>query len=162
GVVYGQLIGFTVGVVVGTVYVWRLVSAHIGRIQPVLQLRRLYSYALPLGLNLLTTLGLAWTDLFLLCVLTNAEMVGTYRGCMQIVLVFDLVSNACAAALAPIFTVLIAEGRRGSLQETYTSAVRLLTLMALPLLLVIIVNAADLLRALGPAFSVGAPALLLL
>src|SRR4029077_2315595 len=85
-----------------------------------------------------------------------------YRGCMQIVLAFDLVSNACAAALAPVFTVLIAEGRGASLQETYTSAVRLLTLIALPLLLIIIVNGADLLRILGPGFSFGAPALLLL
>ena len=162
GVVYGQLIGLAVGIAVGTVVVRGLVLAHIGRVRPVLQLRRLYGYALPLGLNLMTSLGLAWTDLFLLGLLTNARMVGTYRGCMQIVLAFDLLGNACAAALAPVFTVLIAEGRGASLQETYTSAVRLLALMALPLLLIIIVNGADLLRVLGPGFSFGAPALLVL
>jgi O-antigen/teichoic acid export membrane protein len=162
GVVYGQVFGLAVGIAVGTVFVRSLIRAHIGRVRPVLQLRRLYGYALPLGVNLMTSLGLAWTDLFLLGLLTNAGMVGAYRGCMQIVLAFDLLSNACAAALAPVFTVLIAERRRGSLQETYTSAVRVLTLLALPLLLVIIVNAADLLRILGRDFAFGAPALLLL
>jgi O-antigen/teichoic acid export membrane protein len=162
GVVYGQLFGFFVGTAVGTVFVWGLVGNHIGRLRPVLRLRRLHGYALPLSLNLIISLGLGWTDLYLLGLLTDASMVGTYRGCMQIVLVFGLVANSCAAALAPVFTVLIAEGRRALLQETYSSAVRLLTLMALPLLLVIMVNAADLLRVLGPDFSVGAPALLLL
>ena len=60
--------------------------------------------------------------------LTDASTVGAYRGCMQIVLVFDLGANACAAALAPVFTVLIAEGRRARLQDMYTSAIRLQTL----------------------------------
>jgi O-antigen/teichoic acid export membrane protein len=162
GVVYGRLAGLAVGVAIGIAFAWNLVRIHIGRVRPILQLRRLYGYALPLAFNLIIALALGWTDLFLLGLLTNAKMVGTYRGCMQIVLVFDLLANACAAALAPVFTVLIAEERRTPLQETYTSAVRLLTLMTLPLLMVIMVNAADLLRVLGPDFAMGAPALLLL
>jgi O-antigen/teichoic acid export membrane protein len=162
GVVYGRLFGLAIGVALGIIFAWNLVRVHIGRARPILQLRRLYGYALPLGFNLIIAVGLGWTDLFLLGLLTNARLVGTYRGCMQIVLAFDLAANACAAALAPLFTVLIAEGRRAALQETYTSAVRVLTLIALPLLLVIIVNATDLLRVLGPGFSIGAPALLLL
>jgi len=162
GVVYGRVFAYAVGVAIGLVFAWRLVKRHIGWVRPVLNLRQLYGYALPLGVNLMTSLGIAWTDLFLLGLLTEASTVGVYRGCMQIVLVFDLGANACAAALAPVFTVLIAEGRRAQLQEMYTSAVRLQTLMSLPLLLVIIVNASDLLRVLGPDFAIGAPALLLL
>jgi O-antigen/teichoic acid export membrane protein len=162
GVVHGRVFGYAVGVGVGVIFAWRLARRHIGWVRPVLHLRQLYGYALPLGVNLITTLAIAWTDLFLLGLLTDAKTLGLYRGCMQIALVFDLAANACAAALAPVFTVLIAAGLRARLQETYTSAVRLLTLMTLPLLLVIMINSADLLRILGPEFAIGAPALLIL
>ena len=162
GPAYGQLFGLAVGVAVGIVLAGNLVRVRVGQVRPVTQLRRLYGYALPLGVNFVTSLGIAWTDLFLLGLLTDAGTAGIYRGCMQIVLVFDLGAAACAAALAPVFAVLIAEGQRTSLQEIYTSAVRLQTLMALPLLLVVMVNAADLLRVLGPDFAIAAPALLLL
>jgi O-antigen/teichoic acid export membrane protein len=162
GLAYGQLFALAVGIVAGIVWTGNLVRVRVGRVRPVPQFRRLYGYALPLGLNFMISLGIAWTDLFLLGLLTDASTVGTYRGCMQIVHVFDLGAAACAAALAPVLTVLIAEGRRAPLQEVYTSAVRLQTLMALPLLLVIVVNAPDLLRVLGPDFAIGAPALLFL
>ena len=162
GVIYGRVFGYGVGVAVALAFTSSLVARHIGWVRPIPHLRQLYGYALPLGVNMMTSMGIAWTDLFLLGLLTDASTAGVYRGCMQIVLVFDLGANACAAALAPVFTVLIAERRHGPLQEIYTSAVRLEMLMSLPLLLVIMVNAADLLRVLGPTFAIGAPALLIL
>ena len=162
GVVYACVLGYAVGAAIALVLAWRLVDHHIGWVRPVLQLRQLYGYGLPVGLNIITTLGIAWTDLFLLGLLTDAKTAGVYRGCMQIVLVFDLGANAFAAALAPVVTVLIAERRHAPLQQVYTSAVRLQTLMALALLSIIMVNAADLLRLLGPDFAVGWLALLLL
>jgi O-antigen/teichoic acid export membrane protein len=162
GVVYGRVLAYAIGGAFALFITWQLVERHIGWVRPVLHLQQLYGYALPLGVNLVISLGIGWTDIFLLGLLTNASTVGAYRGCMQIVLVFDLGANAFAAALAPVFTVLIAEGRRARMQDMYTSAVRLQTLMALPFLLVIMVNAADLLRVLGPDFAMGAPALLIL
>lgn len=162
GVIYGRVFGYGVGAAVALAFTSPLVARHIGWVRPIPHLRQLYGYALPLGVNMMTSMGIAWTDLFLLGLLTDASTAGVYRGCMQIVLVFDLGANACAAALAPVFTVLIAERRHGPLQEIYTSAVRLEMLMSLPLLLVIMVNAADLLRVLGPTFAIGAPALLIL
>jgi len=70
--------------------------------------------------------------------------------------------NALRAATAPVYTVLIAEGRRAALQDTYAASVRLATLMALPLLAMIVVNGGDLLGIMGPAFIAGTPALLVL
>jgi O-antigen/teichoic acid export membrane protein len=162
GVAYGQVVGLVVGVSLGIWFVARLVRDRIGRTKPEFELRRLYGYAAPITLNVAATLVIGLTDLFLLGLLTDASTVGAYRACMQIVLVFGLPMSALRAATAPVYTVLIAEGRQAVLQDTYAGAVRMATLMALPLLLIIVVNGGDLLRIMGPAFVVGAPALLVL
>jgi O-antigen/teichoic acid export membrane protein len=162
GVAYAQSFGLAIGFMFGIGFVWHLIRARIGRVRPILQLRRLYSYALPVSLNVAASMVMGWTDLFLLGVLTDASTVGIYRGCMQVALVFDLVSNAVLAATAPLYTVLIADGQREPLQETYTAALRVATLLAIPLLLVIIVNAGDILGLLGPRFTEGAAAVLVL
>jgi O-antigen/teichoic acid export membrane protein len=162
GVAYAQIGGLIVGASLGIWFVVRLVHEQIGRAKPAFQLGRLYGYALPITLNVVAVLVIGLTDLFLLGLLKDASTVGTYRACMQIVLVFGLPMNALRATTAPVYTVLIAEGRRAALQDSYAAAVRLATLMALPLLLIIVVNGGDLLGIMGPAFIVGTPALLVL
>ena len=162
GVAYGQLLGFSAGALVGILFVVQLVRSRIGAVRPVLQPGRLYTYAMPVVLNVVMSLAIVWTDLFMLGVFTDATTVGIYRGCLQVVLVFELIWNAFSAATAPLYTVLIADGRRAELQDTVDNADRLATLLALPLLLVIVVNGADILGLLGPGFTAGAAALLIL
>ncbi len=162
GVAYGQLVGLIVGVSLGAWFVLRLVRDRIGRTRPAFQLGRLYGYALPITLHIVAAQAIGFTDLLLLGLLTDANSVGAYRGCVQIILVFGVPMGALAAATAPVYTVLIAEGRRASLQDTHAAAVRLATLLAFPLLLVIVVNGGDILAIMGPAFAVGTPALLVL
>jgi O-antigen/teichoic acid export membrane protein len=162
GVAYAQIGGLIVSVPFGIWFVVRLVREHIGSIKPTFQLGRLYGYALPITFNVIASLVIALTDLFLLGVFTDASTVGTYRACMQIVLVFGLPMNALRAATAPVYTVLIAEERQAALQTTYAAAVRLATLMAVPLLVLIVTNGGDLLGVMGPAFIIGASALLVL
>ena len=162
GAAYGQLVGSVAGTLLGIWFVARLVRERLGRTKPAFEPGRLYGYALPITLNVAATLVIGLTDLFLLGMLTDASSVGTYRACMQIVVVFGLSTAALRAATAPVYTVLIAEGRQSALQDTYAASVRLSTLMALPLLLMIFVNGSDLLRIVGPEFVVGTAALLIL
>jgi O-antigen/teichoic acid export membrane protein len=162
GVAYAQLGGLAVGVAVGFAFVWTLARRHIGWVSPRLNLSPLYAYAVPVVVNAIMGLAIAWTDLFLLGLLADAATVGAYRGCMQIVLGFDLLSTALAAATAPVFTVLMADASRSALEHTYAAAVRLATILALPALLVIVVNASDLLSILGQTFAVAATALIVL
>jgi len=162
GVAYAQLGGLSIGVAVGIGFVLQMVRTRIGPLWPIMQLRRLYGYAVPIVGNTMVSLAMVWTDLFLLGILTDASAVGTYRGCMQITLLFDLIWNAFSSATATLYTVLIADGRREQLQETYTAAGRLAALVATPLLLVIMVNGGDILGLLGPAFAVGALPLFIL
>jgi O-antigen/teichoic acid export membrane protein len=159
GVAYGQVAGLTAGVAVGIGFVVRLVRQQIGRVRPVLALGSLYGYAIPIALNVAATLVIGFTDIYLLAVLRDAGTVGVYRACMQVVLAFGLPMSAIRAAIAPVYTVLIAESRYKLLQDVYSAAVRLATFATLPLLLVIIVNGGDLLRIMGPAFAIGTTAL---
>jgi O-antigen/teichoic acid export membrane protein len=154
--------GIAVGTAIGAGFVWQLIRRHIGRARPVMRIGRLYGYAAPVMLNAIVSLAMVWTDLFLLSVFTNASTVGIYRGCMQIVLGFDLVWNACSAATAPIYPVLIADRQHAQLQAIYAGAVRISTLLSIPIMLVILVNGGDILGLLGPAFTAGASALAVL
>jgi O-antigen/teichoic acid export membrane protein len=162
GVAYAQIGGLIVSVPLGIWFVMRLVRDRIGSVKPGFQLGSLYGYALPITFNVIATLVIGLTDLFMLGVFTDASTVGAYRACMQIVLVFGLPMNALRATTAPVYTVLIADERQAALQTTYAAAVRLATLMAIPLLVLIIVNGGDFLGIMGPAFIIGAPALLVL
>jgi len=161
-VTYGVVGAYLVGTLVGLAFVARLVSTRIGPVKPIFELRRLYTYAVPIVLNAIVSLAIVWTDLFLLGVFTKTETVGVYRGCMQIVIVFDLVMSACAASTAPIYPVLISEQRREELRDTFLAAVHLATLIATPLFLVILLNGRDILGLLGPQFRTGAAALSIL
>jgi O-antigen/teichoic acid export membrane protein len=162
GAAYSYIAGIVVGVLLGIGFVMRLVRQHIGLPRPVMQIRQLYRYAAPVALNSVVSLIMVWTDLFLLGVFTDASTVGVYRGCMQIVFVFDLVWNACSAATAPIYPVLLADGRHAQMQETYSAAVRFSTLLAVPIAMIIFSNSGDILGLLGPGFAKGALALVVL
>jgi O-antigen/teichoic acid export membrane protein len=161
-VAYAQLAGLAVGAAMGVAFVMHLVRTRIGPARPLLGLSSLYAFATPVFINAVMALAIGWTDLFLLGLLTTPDAVGAYRGCMQIVLGFELLWTALGAATAPIYTVLIAEDDRRSLQLTYATAVRLAILLGLPLLLLIVLNGGDLLRIMGPMFDIGGSALVVL
>lgn len=162
GAAYGYIAGIVVGVMLGVGFVAQLVRQHIGLPRPVIQVGRLYRYAVPVALNSVVSLVMVWTDLFLLGVFTDASTTGIYRGCMQIVFSFDLVWNACSAATAPIYPVLLADRQHSEMQATYSSAVRLSTLLAVPIAMIIFTNSSDILGLLGPGFSTGGLALAIL
>jgi O-antigen/teichoic acid export membrane protein len=113
-------------------------------------------------LHLMISLSLALTDLFLLGMLASAEAVGIYRACLQVIFSFELVLNACSAASAPIYPVLIAHGQQDQLAATYRGAARLVALVCTPALLLILFNSGDILRVLGSAFAAGAVPLAIL
>jgi len=75
GVAYAQLGGLSIGVAVGIGFVLQMVRTRIGPLWPIMQLRRLYGYAVPIVGNTMVSLAMVWTDLFLLGILTDASAV---------------------------------------------------------------------------------------
>ena len=146
----------------GIVAVWRLVRRRIGLVRPELRLRHLYGYALPIALNSIVAIIIAWTDLVCLAIFATPEQVGMYRACMQVAVAFDLIWNACSAATAPLYPLLIAEQQWTRLQALYSASIRVAMLLALPLLVVLVTNSGDVLGLLNPGFRIAATALAIL
>jgi O-antigen/teichoic acid export membrane protein len=161
-VTHGLVGSYVLGTVLGVAFVANYTYSTIGRVKPKFEFGELYSYAVPVLLNLGVSVVLVWTDLFQLGIFTNADTVGIYRACMQIVIIFDLIWNAYSAAAGPIYPVLIFEHRYEQLQRTYLAAVHLATLLAAPTFLLIVCNGGDILSVLGPRFTAGTLALSIL
>jgi O-antigen/teichoic acid export membrane protein len=150
------------GALLGALVVGGIVRRRIGTVRPQLRLRPLYAYAVPIGLNSIVAITIVWTDLMVLGLFTDPVQVGMYRACMQVAIAFDLVWNACSAATAPLYPILIVERAWTRLQEVYGTAIRAAVLLALPMLAVIATNAADILGLLHPDFRVAALSLVIL
>jgi O-antigen/teichoic acid export membrane protein len=161
-VTYGLVGAYIFGTCVGAVLITGFTGTVIGAVKPRLEMRELYSYAVPVVLNAVVSLALFWTDLFQLGIFTNADTVGIYRACMQFVIVFDVIWTTYTAAVGPIFPVLLSERRHEQLRNTYLAAMHLATLLGMPVFLLVISNAHDLLGLLGPQFSTGSLALSIL
>lgn len=161
-ITYGPVGAYATAAFLGFIVIGTLSWSTIGLVRPRIQLRALYSYSLPVFLNTAVSLVLVWTDLFQLGIFTNADTVGIYRACMQIVIVFDVIWTACSAASGPMYPVLILEGRLEQLRNTYLASIHVAALLATPAFLLILCNANDILGILGPRFSTGAFALSLL
>ena len=133
-----------------------LASAH-ARFEPVILLR----YALPIFLNTVLYMVVGWTDLLVLGIYRAAEEVGTYRAAMQIISIFDMVAVAINAASVRSFVV---GGHAASalLDQAYGLATRWLSALAVPALMLVLINASDLLSLMGPNFAQGSAALSIL
>jgi O-antigen/teichoic acid export membrane protein len=161
-VTYSFVGAYTFSCILGLVLIAGFVRSVIKPLQVHLELRELYGYAFPVLLTTAVSIALLWTDLFQLGIFTNAGTVGIYRGCMQIVVVFDVIATTFYAAVGPIYPVLIAERRHEHLRHTYLAGVHLAILLATPVFLLILCNASDLLGLLGPQFKAGATPLCIL
>lgn len=150
------------GALAGIVVVGNMIWRRIGLVRPEFQLRSLYAYATPVILNSVFALAIVWTDLLLLGIFTEPATVGMYRACMQAAIAFDLIWNACSAATAPLYSVLVVGGNWERLQQIYGTAIRVAVLLTLPLYAIVFVNAADILGLLHPDFRAAAMALTIL
>lgn len=161
-VTHGFISAYSFASLVGFLIILRFAWPLIVAVKPRLEMRESYSYSVPVVLNGIVSLALFWTDLFQLGIFTNADTVGIYRACMQIVIAFDIIWTVYTAAVGPIFPVLLAENKLEQLRNTYLAAVHLATLLATPVFLLVVCNASDILGVLGPRFSAGAAAVSIL
>ena len=94
--------------------------------------------------------------------LRGPEETGVYRGCLQLVAVFPMIVIAFTAAAAHVYPVLAHERRGPELEAAYATVTRWMTASSVAVFALIATNRVDLLSLLGPSFTVGAGALLLL
>jgi O-antigen/teichoic acid export membrane protein len=156
------ILSYAVAALAGLVSLLRLLGPSLWKVRPAFDLRSLYGYSLPLLVNSILYVVLAWTDIVVLGMFWTTDVVGIYRACTQTALAMTLIGASFNAATSHIFPVLSEAGRLAELRQAYERSTRWVTAVSVPVFLVVVLNARTLLGLLGPEFTAGAGALAIL
>jgi O-antigen/teichoic acid export membrane protein len=158
-VVTAQLLAQSLAVCVGIAFVVTLLRRRVPAVRPVVPARKLLHYSIPVVINDLLVLGMTQTGLLILGVFAPAEEVGIYRVCVQVSMIQFLFLHAVGLATGPLYPALIASGDRERLVTVYNAALGSVRLMVIPLCMIIVFNAGDILALFDPDFVAGKTAL---
>jgi O-antigen/teichoic acid export membrane protein len=155
GIAIALVIAYSIGFVAGIAALMKVTGIEIWHIRPQFQFRKLYGYSLPILINTVLYMVIGFTDILMLGLFRDASEVGIYRACMQVVIVFDMIAIAFNAATSHIYPVLSNQNKTAELNHAFSTSMRWITIIALPLMSVIVLNAADILALMGPSFVEG-------
>jgi len=146
----------------GVVAVVRVAGPEVRRARPVFGFGTLYRFASGIMLNSIFYLIFAVTGLLSVAVFLGSDSVGVYRFCLQIVLPFEMIVLAFHAAMGPAYSVLSRQNDSAKLEQAYGTALRWMAVLHIPMGIVLAWNRHDLLALMGPRFTMGGSALLIL
>ncbi len=126
------------------------------------QMRPLLDYCLPLLVATLVGVVAPRSDILILGYSVSVQEVGVYLAAFQTASVLALVLGAFDLTFAPIIGRAIAQQDRTRLESSYHSVLRLSITLAMPVFLLLVLFAEDLLRLFGPDFTGGTLALIIL
>lgn len=157
-VVFGSLTACLAGIAA----ILHIAGPELRGIRPVFRLRELCKYAAGIMANSGFYIVFALTGLLAVAYFKGTEALGIYRVCLQLVVPFDMILLAFHAAMGPIYPVLARENRVAELEEAYGTAIRWMVMLQLPIGIVLAWNRQDILALVGPAFTEGAGAMLVM
>lgn len=153
---------YVLAFLVGAVCLRRATGGDLWRQPADFNFRELYVYSFPILINTILYLIIGASDILMLGMFRGADEVGVYRAGMQMVVLFNLIVVAFSAATATTFPVLVHGQRWRELGQTFTTATKWMTMLTLPLYVIMVHNAHDIMGLMGAEFTVGATALVLL
>ncbi|WP_103019011.1 flippase [Salinibacter altiplanensis] len=136
--------------------VYRLFPPLFSSLAPTVDLRRLLRFSLPIVGVSLASMGLARADRIMLGPLAGEEAVGLYTAASKMSVQLRFVLFALTAAFSPVISELYHSDRTDELARLYADTVRWIALGTLPLAVVLIVFAPDIMAIFGPEFREGA------
>jgi O-antigen/teichoic acid export membrane protein len=142
--------------------VYRLFPPLFSSLVPTIDLRTLLRFSLPIVGVSLASMGLARADRIMLGPLAGEEAVGLYTAASKMSVQLRFVLFALTAAFSPVISELYHSGRTDELAQLYADTVRWIALGTLPLAVVLIVFAPDIMALFGTEFREGALLLRLL
>jgi len=142
--------------------VYRLFPPLFSALSPTVDLRRLLRFSLPVVGISLASMGLARADRIMLGPLAGEEAVGLYTAASKMSVQLRFVLFALTAAFSPVISELYHSDRLEALDQLYADTVRWIALGTLPLAVVLIVFAPDIMALFGSDFREGAILLRLL
>lgn len=126
------------------------------RVDPVYQIREIFSFSMVSWVSALAATGLIWADTLLLGNLTTAKDVGVYNVSTRLVMLAVFVMAPINAAFAPHIAHLHHTGQKAELDRSYGSATSWIVRLSMPAFILLMVFPAELLRFFGHDFSAGA------
>ncbi len=136
--------------------VYRLFPPLFSSLSPSIDLRRLLRFSLPIVGVSLASMGLARADRIMLGILATEDAVGLYTAASKMSVQLRFVLFALTAAFSPVISELYHSDRRGALAQLYADTVRWIALGTLPLAVVLMVFAPDIMTLFGADFREGA------
>ncbi|MFB6097514.1 MAG: polysaccharide biosynthesis C-terminal domain-containing protein [Salinibacter sp.] len=142
--------------------VYRLFPPLFSALPPTVDLRGLLRFSLPIVGVSLASMGLARADRIMLGPLAGEEAVGLYTAASKMSVQLRFVLFALTAAFSPVISELYHSDRLDALDQLYADTVRWIALGTLPLAVILIVFAPDIMTIFGSDFREGAILLRLL
>ncbi|MBI2471505.1 MAG: flippase [Planctomycetes bacterium] len=132
-------------------------------IKPIYETKKLLNYSMPLLFSGFLGLALYWTDIIMLGYKRSAVDVGIYRAASQIPMVLTLILTASNSIYAPAAAELHHLGKKEKLENLFKTTTRWVFFMALPIMLILIFSAREVMAVFGSTYiEVGAYVLIFL
>lgn len=121
-------------------------------VKPVFKIRELMIYSTPLLFTGFMAFVIKWTDTMMLGFMKTTNEVAIYRAAAQIPVFFILFLNAANTIYAPAIAEMYHAGNMRRLENIYKTITRWLFLIVLPISLVIIFSARELISVFGSGY----------
>ena len=159
---YAFLLSTVLAAGTGMYAIYRLFPPLLSRLAPEVDVRALLRFSLPIVGVTLATMGVTYTDRLMLAILKTPEAVGTYQPAAILALQLNFILFAMTAAFSPIISDLYESGQFENLSGLYADTVRWTILLTLPVAIVLIVFAPQVISIWGAEYRNGASALRIL
>lgn len=125
-------------------------------------LRRILGFAIPRTISSGLEQSIQWIDVVIVGAISGSAAAGVYGGASRFIAAGLIVDTAIRVVVSPRFSALLHQGRVHDLQTLYRDVAVWLVLFTSPIYVALAFNATTVLGWLGPGFTSGAPALIIL
>ncbi|MFN8195869.1 MAG: polysaccharide biosynthesis C-terminal domain-containing protein [Nocardioidaceae bacterium] len=124
--------------------------------------REVLRFSLPRAVSSALEQSVIWFDVLLVGLIAGNGPAGVYGAASRFVAAGIIVSTAVRIVVAPRFSALLAQGRLPELRQLYSVTARWILVFGAPIYLGLAIYAPTVLSWLGPGFSSGVPAMVIL
>lgn len=124
-------------------------------LRPEIDLRALLRFSIPIVGVSLASIGLTYTDRIMLGIFSTSEAIGIYQAAAQTSVQLRFGLFAVSAAFSPLISDLFHNEKRQLLADLYADTVRWILLLTLPLGIVAVTFAPEIMSIYGPGFVEG-------
>lgn len=135
--------------------IYRLFPPLLSSLSPEVDVRALLRFSLPIVGVSLASIGLTYTDRLMLGIFRTEDAVGIYQAAAQTSVQLRFILFAITAAFSPIISDLYHNEKREALAQLYADTVRWIILGTLPLAILLVTFAPEIMSIYGTGFREG-------